>query len=407
MALTPRRIIELAEPVGLMYADVESALLVNVASHLKITDDLGTNAWQVKKMSELGALTKESTGIIARMTGKKDSVIEKALRTAAIDAGIDVDNAVKNAIRGGFLSGQATTLETSEGLYNVIKNYTGQAVKATNLVNTVMLNSTLAQYRLAVNMITNKVERLLGTTGSQGVTGALNYTQRLLNAATGAVAMGTTSITQAVHDTVKSLVASGITGFVDRAGHTWSPEAYVNMDIRTTVHNTAVQAQRERAAEHGVYTFQITSHPGARPLCAPYQGYIYSWDGSSGYVYDIDGQEYWYDSIYNTSYGEPAGIFGINCGHDPETFVDGYSKPRYEPTTDMEENDRLYKQSQQQRALERSVRNAETEAAAMRAAGDEEGFQKAAQKVKRAEDKLNSFVKENNLTKRVYNFAED
>ena len=175
------------------------------------------------------------------------------------------------------------------------------------------------------------------------------------------------------------------------------------MDIRTTVHNTAVQAQRERAAEHGVYTFQITSHPGARPLCAPYQGYIYSWDGSSGYVYDIDGQEYWYDSIYNTSYGEPAGIFGINCGHDPETFVDGYSKPRYEPTTDMEENDRLYKLTQQQRALERNVRYAKTEAAAMQAAGYEEGFQRAAQQVKRAEDKLNSFVKENNLTKRVYN----
>lgn len=405
MPLTPKQILELSEPVGLMYADAASALLINLAARLKITDDLGTSIWRLEKLSEIGALTQESVQIIARITGKKDELIETALAKAGMTAGVDVDTAIKNATRVGFLSGQATTLETSEAVARVIKSYTGQAVRDTNLVNTVMLESTLAQYRLAVQQIVNartRAERLLSAAGEANVQKALDFTQRQLNAATGRVLLGTTSITQAVRDTIKNLAESGITGFIDRAGRQWSPEAYVNMDVRTTVHNTAVHAQRERAGEHGVYTFQITSHPGARPLCEPYQGGIYSWDGSAGTVYDLDGNGYAYEPIQATSYGEPAGIFGINCGHDPETFVDGYSIPRYGPTEDKEENDRLYRETQQQRAYERDVRHAKTEAAALKAAGDEEGFRKAAQKVKAREDRLNTFIREKNLQKRVY-----
>ena len=63
----------------------------------------------------------------------------------------------------------------------------------------------------------------------------------------------------------------------------------------------------------------------SRPLCAPYVGWICSWDGSSGIVHDLDGNAYQYVPITDTSYGEPAGIFGINCGHSPYTFVDGFS----------------------------------------------------------------------------------
>ena len=44
----------------------------------------------------------------------------------------------------------------------------------------------------------------------------------------------------------------GITGFYDRIGRKWSPEAYVNMDIRTTVHNTAIEAVKIRQEDYGV-----------------------------------------------------------------------------------------------------------------------------------------------------------
>ena len=60
-------------------------------------------------------------------------------------------------------------------------------------------------------------------------------------------------------------------------------------------------------------------------MCAPYVGWICRWDGSSGIVHDLDGNAYQYVPITDTSYGEPAGIFGINYGHSPYTFVDGFS----------------------------------------------------------------------------------
>ncbi len=403
--------IKLAEPVELMYADVQNALIVNIARHFKITDNMSRADWRVQKLSELGAVRKESAKIIADLTGRRKSAIEKALSKAAERAADETDAIVGAASRLGFISTASGDITTSAGVSNAVANYAAQAVDKTNLVNTVMLNSSISQFRWAVANIDNElgkarlkaIQAAFNTIEAGELQEKLAFAQRVLNQAAGEVILGTEAITTAVRQTVKALADRGITGFIDAAGHHWSPEAYVMMDVRTTVHNTAIEAQRSRSAEHGVSTFQITSHAGARPLCEPYQGGIYSWDGTSGVVYDLNDTPYNYEPIENTSYGEPAGIFGINCGHDPVTFVDGYSVPRYERTEDKEANDRLYQETQEQRALERSVRQAKTEAAAMKAAGDEEGFRKAAERVKAREARLNAFTKEHNLTERVYN----
>ena len=97
-------------------------------------------------------------------------------------------------------------------------------------------------------------------------------------------------------------------------------------------------------------TFQIGPNKISRPLCAPYVGWICSWDGSSGIIHDLDGNAYSYVPITDTSYGEPAGIFGINCGHSPYTFVDGFSLPRYHEMTpeELEKNEEAYLLTQKQ-----------------------------------------------------------
>ena len=75
--------------------------------------------------------------------------------------------------------------------------------------------------------------------------------------------------------------------------------------------------QRERTAEYGVTIFQIGPNKISRPLCAPYVGWICSWDGSSGIVHDLDGNVYQYVPITDTSYGEPAGIFASTAATRP------------------------------------------------------------------------------------------
>lgn len=90
----------------------------------------------------------------------------------------------------------------------------------------------------------------------------------------------------------------------------------------------------------------------------------------------------------------------INCGHNPQTFVPGYSYLRYEPTEDFEENERIYKLTQQQRAYERQVRADKTAALSYKAAGDDVAFTETAKKITADNKKYRQFCADNDLTAR-------
>lgn len=402
--MTPKEILAMSEPVEQVYTDVVAQLIENICRHLGQGKDLSTQQWEIKKLSELDALTNESIKIIQQASGKSRAEIKRAI-SSALGIGVrDVESVLKGAVRAGAIADIGFSAEQSDALKTLLENLVNQAEDRANLVNTVMLDSTRQRYLWAVQSSadeeTRLIEKLMSARNADELEAQLGKVQKALNKATSAVEVGAESRVQALSRTVKQLAQEGITGYIDRGGHHWSPEAYMNMDIRTTVHNTYVQAQRERASEYGVDTFQITSHAGARPLCAPYQGKFYSWDGSSGVLHDLYGNPYPFESIYNTSYGEPAGIFGINCGHDPVTFVDGYNIPRYEPTTDPEQNAKEYAESQKQRQLERNVRQAKLEAIAQDAAGNKAAFAQASLKVKKANADYKAYCKDTGRTPR-------
>ena len=407
MALTQADILKLAEPVEEMYINCSSQLIINIAEHFKTGKGLPTMAWQTQKLAEMGQLTEESINIIAANTGQKAETVKAAL-TAAVSLHMgEEEKLLQSAAKKGLAGNVIGTLETSGNVQAIVKAYADQATDKLNLVNTVMLESTANRYYAAIMDVSKteealKIQALTSSKGMKQLSEKLDYTQKTLNSATGSVLLGTESRQQALRGAIKDLADNGITGFIDAGGHHWTPEAYVNMDIRTTVGNTARQAQRARAEEYGVETFQISSHAAPRPLCAPYQGWICSWAGGGYTVEDLHGNEYPVHDINETSYGEPAGIFGINCGHNPITFVPGFSVPRYqELTPEQEEQNKIqYAESQQQRHLEREVRQAKTEALAYKAAGDQEGFEKAAQKVKQKTADYTHFCESTNRTPR-------
>lgn len=405
MALTPNDILRISEPVEQMYMDCASQLLINLCKHFKTDKALASREWETEKLSEIGELTSESIEIIAASTGQSGEAIRKAITEGM---GIEIkgtERTLSAAAKAGAIQAPTYSWEASERVKTVVKTLVDQAVEDTNIVNTVMLQSTLDRY---VNAVQNAaadevaiIEKLQSAQDAASLSTQLAKTQRILNKNAMSVAIGAEARTTALRSAISQLAQLGITGYIDRAGHHWSPEAYINMDIRTTVHNAAIQGQQARSADYNVTTFQISSHPGARPLCAPYQGKFYSWDGTSGTVHDLYGNAYHYEGIQTTSYGEPAGIFGINCGHFPQTFVDGYNVPRYEPTEDEAENARLYALSQQQRKLERDIRHAKTEALCYDAAGDKEAFAKKAAQIKQKNAQYKEFCAENGRTPRM------
>ena len=400
--LTPNDILRISEPIEQMYMDCTSQLLINMSKHFRST----TGDYEMQKLSELGQLTEESIEIISANTGTAPEAIKQAV-TEGMGLEIqETEQVCQGAVAKGTIQSATTSWQASERVKAVVSNLVEQAVEDTNIVNTVMLNSTRERYVQAVQYAAQEEAKILATYGAMDVAeleSKLQLTQGILNQATLSTAIGAEARTQAVRKAVEMVVSQGITGYIDAGGHKWSPEAYINMDIRTTVHNAAVQGQKARSADYNVQTFQISSHAGARPLCAPYQGKFYSWDGSEGFITDLYGNTYHYEGIGNTTYGQPAGIFGINCGHRPVTFVDGYSRPRFEPTEDWKENQKQYELSQKQRYLERQIRDEKTKALCYDAAGDKEAFKKSAERIKEKTANYKDFCKANNLTQRPSN----
>lgn len=319
--MTPQEILELSEPVEAIYTDVTTQLIWNICKRLGQGKELKN--WQAKKLGELDALTKDAVKIISNSTGKAQRTIKSTLAKALGIELKDVEAILKGAVRAGKIPDIGFTIEQSQGLKQLLQSLSDQAVDQTNLVNTVMLNSTRQRYIWAVNNTVQEeqklIEKLYSARNFDELEQQTAKVQKALNRAAATVEAGAEARVQALSRTVNELAKEGITGYIDKGGHHWSPEAYINMDIRTTVHNAAIQAQRTRAEEYGVETFQISSHAGARPLCAPYQGWICSWNDGGYTVLDGYGSSHEVHSIYDTSYGEPAGIFGKLCAE---------SKPR-------------------------------------------------------------------------------
>lgn len=385
--LTPKDILEISEPVEEIYQRTVDELLINIARHFQITGWERTRYWEIKKLSELGALTKESVDIIAKNTGMLPDEIEKAFLQVSEKACLDIDPQLRAAAEKGILQDPGTSATTSPEIRRMVSAYSAQAVDKMNMTNTTMLESTRQAYVKAVQQVVNEEE--------------LQEAKRILETQSFAVTTGTETRTRAIRKAMEDLSKTGLAGFYDRAGRAWSPEAYAAMVVRTTAHNAAVESIKERQQEFGGGdVFQISSHTGARPLCAPYQGGLYTWGRGSGTVYDGDGKAYEYESIYSTSYGEAAGIFGINCGHHPIPFISGYSFRQEGPTQTPEENAKEYEESQKQRQYERDIREAKRELAMAKELGDETAIKDAKQKVAKEQARMRAFIDQTGRARR-------
>lgn len=204
---------------------------------------------------------------------------------------------------------------------------------------------------------------------------------------------------KAVSSCIREFADKGIPAFVDKAGREWSPEAYINMDIRTTVSNTANAAQDAVCDRYGVDLIEVSSHMGARPKCAPYQGKIFSRSNQSGIAHDGNGREIRYEPLSGTSYGQPDGLFGINCRHQKYPFVDGVNFQTYFPY-DEAENAKRYKEFQTQRAMERDIRKKKRECMMLEETGDAEALKAARTDLRQSKKAYNAYSDEHGLRTR-------
>lgn len=373
--MTRLELMELAEECSDVLTAMEDDLLQNIAEYLSEgRADIPTAQWKIRQLAALGKLDRENIRTIAEYSGIAADMEEIAMTRAALAAVKDMDEGFGKLVSDGIIEGTDVPME--ETALQAAAMYSKQAKDRLNKVNTVMRYFARATAAAAVNKaaeIVNKQQHL-----------------DTLNKAAGKVIMGAESRQTAVRQCIKEMSEKGIPAFVDAAGRQWSPEAYVNMDVRTTCSNAAHEAQFTRMNDYDIDLIETSSHPGARPKCSLDQGVIFSKSGKNKK----------YRAWSTSSYGEPDGILGINCGHHIYPYIEGVSTQTYFPY-DKEENDKLYKQKQEQRRLEREVRSAKREVSMLNAAGDKEGAKAAKDRVKRRTAAYNEYCEKTGLPRKA------
>lgn len=364
-----------------VYGAISDQILINLARHFPfyVADTVPTSAfaYQAKMLAQIGQINRETIKIIKKNLAIADEALNRVLEESIVDAVKAAEPELWEAAKNGVLMPPQTPVVAPNQM-RAFQLYYQQSADKLNHVNTVMLESTRQAYQATVADIAARVQ----------------VAQSALNIATGEVVTGVSSWNTAVKHATDRLKKDGITGFIDHAGRRWTAESYVAMDIRTTTFNTARASVWETNQSWGNDLYMVSSHSGARPLCYPWQGKVISSTDNSRDVTDIDGNRVHVYAQSETTYGQPAGLFGINCGHYPIPFIPGVSKTQ-KPPQDEEENKRTYENSQKQRALERKAREQKRDLEMLRAQNaPEDEIAAQREKVKATSAEIDDFCRE-------------
>lgn len=363
--MNPLKQQEISDPIVGIYTDLENRLMQNIARHLRDYGELiDSDEWQLRKLAEVGKLNKENIRIIAQMSGQNMTAVQRMIEAASEDVAKNLEPGLSYLARQGII-GVAPEYEKSKSVKQVLRTIKGQAKDTLNLCNTTMLYKARDAFQKLVIDTVNLAHDILNRNAAATITGA-------------------ESRQQAMRKTIREFSEKGISAFVDKRGREWTPEAYVSMSMRSTAGNCATEIQMARCDDYGVDLIEVDSHSGARPKCARDQGKIF----------DRSNKSTKYPHWNTSSYGEPDGILGINCGHHIYPYTEGVSIRRYFPMDEDElaANDKLYKEIQAQRSLERDVRKQKRECMLYDELGDQEAFDQAAVKLKAKEARLKAYV---------------
>lgn len=165
---------------------------------------------------------------------------------------------------------------------------------------------------------------------------------------------------KATRDAVLKLARRGVS-VVDYKSGAWAQaDVAMRRHIRTQVAQAGSRNTLDLMEETGHDLVQTSSHGGARPSHAKWQGRVFSLSGKSKK----------YPPFSRTGYGAVDGLCGANCKHDFGIYVEGQPL-RYESDPDGgdEKREERYQAEQKQRAIEREIRATKREATALKAAG--------------------------------------
>ena len=174
----------------------------------------------------------------------------------------------------------------------------------------------------------------------------------------------------------------------------------VRRHVRTQIAQDGMRRTLDICGQSGIRLVEVSSHGGARPEHARWQGRVYSLNGEV----EIDGVRY-RDFYAETGYGRVDGLGGANCRHSIGPWLPG--TPRmYSPDPEHPSglpSGEIYRLTQRQRERERGVRQTKRELAGAQLIADKDAslaniaeVERLKSKLRRQQEGMRSFIADAN-----------
>jgi len=362
---------KLIEPFVKIYQNIEHDLIIHIATHFKLYEDIGfknSMEWYVKKVEELGGLTQEAVNIISDETKISKSKIVSLLKDAGLSI-IDLETIDKlNESRDFKIN--INKLKSSEIFKSIIETSYLEINNIFKMINTKAVESSSQAYMDVLNQAYTEVRS------------GIDYN---------------TAIQKALSKMAKQGIK--VASYKQKSGKiiNYGIESCVRRDILTAVVQCTNKSSNYFAKEMKAEYFEVSQHLGARDT-ATHDYKDHSW--WQGGIFKIEGSTKQYPNFQETcNEGDVQGIGGANCRHIKWPFWPGISVPK-KICISSEENKKIYNLSDRQRKYEKKIKDYKREIDIAKASNNNVKYDLYKDKLKNTDKEYNQFCKENNLRKR-------
>lgn len=271
--LKPEDLETIADGVQELWGEFEEDILKDIAERIKNCNYKinATAAWRLSILEDLNEQSDYVTQQLAKYLETSEKQVKDIINNTVIDQ-VKSDKAMYEEAKDEGL------IERSDFTPGTINPIVSKGIKATNGTIRNFTKSTVANSN---TQLTHYLD--------------LAY----LN-----VQSGNMSIDEAVKNSVDQLAGKGVIENVYN-GRTEQIETVVGRAVRTGTNMIVGRSTLAIADDLGCDLVEVSSHLGARPTHAVWQGKVYSRSGKSN-IYP--------DFVKSTEYGTGEGLLGWNCG---------------------------------------------------------------------------------------------
>lgn len=348
--LDPKYLRDVPEGIAEYFDELETRILKDIARRISQNDYMMTSTaeYQMRKLEELGVSMLEIEQAISEVLNITDTKVKEIIR----------DSSYQSVQKDDDMAKAAGVEPPHPDLTQAILN----GIRSTNTEIRNICNSMASAANMAF--------------------------EHALDQAYLSVSSGAFSFADAVKTAVNDLGKNGIRWIDYPTGAHRRADSAIRNALRTGVNQTAARCQEQNLDEMDCNLVETTSHMGARPEHAKWQGMLF-WRKTP-----VNGLQNFYEA---TGYGTGAGLCGWNCRHNFFPNFDGeLSFEHY----DEEANAKQYELEQEQRYNERKIREWKRRQAVNKAGGVDNT--REAKKVREWQKRQADFLKKYPDMKRNY-----